>query len=288
MTKIIQQVMQDTIDASAYIGLPGVVIVDTGDYSLRVHDGVNPGGNKALSANNNLSELSNPALARDALGLGSASQNDTADFLVAANALSEISDTAAARANIEAAQSGANVDITSLEIPFGGYRQLPNPAFPLDTFLDTFYIVHDLAKTAPRFVALKHPYDADVTAELWPDPATPNNIRMGTLASILLPIADGSQFTARRNGFNAHDVTLTLVCQVSEFGYPIGFVLWMPSTYCNNAGTGYASAMDPATGIVTFRLSAANITVTKNDGSGLPCNLTLLNWKLQYRATWCG
>jgi hypothetical protein len=70
MAKHVQFFRLNSSDSAAYLGLEGEIVVDLGGPTLRLHDGVTPGGWVMLSAAGNLSELTNKTLARTNMGLG--------------------------------------------------------------------------------------------------------------------------------------------------------------------------------------------------------------------------
>jgi len=80
MAKNVQFLGMSASQLSTVLGLARQCIVDTTAWTLRVMDGVTPGGFALLSARNNLSDIPNPTLARNALGLGSAAVEDTSFF----------------------------------------------------------------------------------------------------------------------------------------------------------------------------------------------------------------
>lgn len=126
--RFVQQVCLSSPDALAFVGLQGVVIIDTSNYAIRVQDGVTPGGHLTLMADANLSDLTDKEQARKALDLGSAALlNADAGFMLGANNLSEIVDPATGRVNIQAAQSGNNTDIHSIVLNTAGLKiRAPN------------------------------------------------------------------------------------------------------------------------------------------------------------------
>lgn len=70
MAKHVQFFRLSGSDSSNYLGLEGELIVDLSGPTVRVHDGIAPGGWPLLTAAGNLNELSNKSLARTNLGLG--------------------------------------------------------------------------------------------------------------------------------------------------------------------------------------------------------------------------
>lgn len=106
MAKHVQFFRLNGSQSAQYLGLEGEVIMDLSGPTLRLHDGVTPGGYRLLSAVSNLAELTNLALSRTNLGLGSISTHDATEFITPAqgflrtNNLSEVLDASAARANL--------------------------------------------------------------------------------------------------------------------------------------------------------------------------------------------
>jgi hypothetical protein len=72
MPKIVQLRRMTTAAAAAYVGPVAECIVDLGSFGIRVQDGATPGGFQTIQAANNLADLTDKALARSNLGLGSA------------------------------------------------------------------------------------------------------------------------------------------------------------------------------------------------------------------------
>lgn len=70
MAKHVQFFRLSGSQSSTYLGLEGELVVDLSGPTVRVHDGITPGGWQLLSAAGNLNELSNIPLARTHLGLG--------------------------------------------------------------------------------------------------------------------------------------------------------------------------------------------------------------------------
>lgn len=138
MAEVVQQFRQATDVAEAYVGPIGQIVIDTGFFGVRVHDGITPGGILTLAADNNLSEV-DAAIARTNLGLGTAALlNADAGFMIGANDLSEVIDPAASRLNIGAAQRGVNNDITGFtDVTHAGISVL-NPAKTFHTVVDLF------------------------------------------------------------------------------------------------------------------------------------------------------
>jgi len=173
------QIRMTTQDAVVYTGPNGLMIMDTGYTSIRIHDGVTEGGNLLLSAKGNLRELTNPAAARAALQLGSAALLDADEgFMVGANNLSEVADQDASRLNIVAAKSGANTDITSVLLNDQGLTQ-KNVAGDFKTKLS-----FGGAITADRKLTITAP-DADKTLTL-ADNATISGVNTGDQATNLI------------------------------------------------------------------------------------------------------
>lgn len=119
----VQQICMSSVDASAFVGLEGVLVVDRGFYALRVQDGVTPGGNPLLAAKANLADIDDPVIARENLGLGSAALLDASvGFMLGINNLSEVVDQQQARINIQAAQRSNNTDINTIALQQDGLR----------------------------------------------------------------------------------------------------------------------------------------------------------------------
>lgn len=123
MPKQVQQVCMSSVDASAYMGPEGMLVIDREFYGIRVQDGVTPGGNLTLSSKANLADLDDPVIARENLRLGSAALLDTdTGFMLGIDNLSEIVDPEAARINIQAAQRNDNTDINTIALQQDGLR----------------------------------------------------------------------------------------------------------------------------------------------------------------------
>lgn len=113
MAYIVQMYRGPTSLVSIYTGPVGQIVYDTTGKFLRLQDGVTPGGIITLMAQNNLSELSDKAVARENLALGTAAEKDISFFDVSGAAaavfasslqkdqnLSDLDDLVTARANL--------------------------------------------------------------------------------------------------------------------------------------------------------------------------------------------
>lgn len=98
MAKDVQMVGQPTSQAAIYTGSQRQIIVDTGLWTVRVHDGITPGGFALLNASSNLGDLVNIAQARTNLGLGSAATQNSSAFDAAGTAASASAAAVAAHA----------------------------------------------------------------------------------------------------------------------------------------------------------------------------------------------
>jgi hypothetical protein len=78
MPKIVQLRRMTTAAASAYVGPVAECVIDLGSFGIRVQDGATPGGFQTIQAANNLADLTDKAIARSNLGLGSAALLDAA------------------------------------------------------------------------------------------------------------------------------------------------------------------------------------------------------------------
>lgn len=241
VAKVVEQVRMTTADALVYTGLAGQLIVDTGSWALRVQDGVTPGGFLTVLGSNNLSDLSNAAIARGNLGLGSAAVIDADGLLQAANNLSELTNATTARANLIAAESGVNSDITELVGPlteivvaFGGYMQGLNTSFgPQTGLLDQLILERGLALTASRNFAFKYQYDADCNINIIASnpgvPATSINIggpntriNKSGLLGVVNGVTWAHTMTSGGVAVTPDMVYAKLVCQTANLGYNIG------------------------------------------------------------------
>lgn len=80
MPRQVQMVRGATSSMGAYVGLQGQIVVDTTLWTIRVLDGVTPGGFVLLSGANNFSDVPNKPVAKSNLGLGTAADFDVGDF----------------------------------------------------------------------------------------------------------------------------------------------------------------------------------------------------------------
>jgi hypothetical protein len=120
MAKAVSMVRQTTSQASTFVGQIAQLIVDTGLWTIRVHDAATPGGFALLSGRNNLSDLADVVTARNNLDLGTAALSDVADFDAAGSADALVASITAAQAtattgvtNAAAAQTTANTAVTN-------------------------------------------------------------------------------------------------------------------------------------------------------------------------------
>lgn len=96
--KQVQFVRMATGQAGAFTGPVGMVVVDTTSKAIRVQDGATPGGFATLVANNNLTDLLDKSLARTALELGTAAQQDVGAFDPAGSATAALNSAVASSA----------------------------------------------------------------------------------------------------------------------------------------------------------------------------------------------
>lgn len=110
MAKTVQFLGMTAAQAVLFTGLPRQVIVDTNAWTLRVQDGITPGGFALLVAGNNFSDIGNKTIARDNLDLGTAAIHDATDFDVAGAAAAA---QATAISTTEAFATAADVVVTT-------------------------------------------------------------------------------------------------------------------------------------------------------------------------------
>lgn len=126
MAKHVQFYRLNGAQSAQYLGLVGEVVVDLSGPGLRVHDGVTPGGYRMLTGTGNLVELTNQAVARQNLGLGTASVQDTDFFDLAGTAVAAINALALQKAGNLSELLDKSVSRTNLGVAIGADVQAYN------------------------------------------------------------------------------------------------------------------------------------------------------------------
>lgn len=126
MSKIVQMFRLPGAQAAQYLGAEGQLVVDMAGPTIRVHDGVQPGGYRLLSGTGNLIELTNLPLARQNLGLGTAATQDADAFDAAGEAVIQINALALRKANNLDDLANAGTARTNLGVAIGSDVQAFN------------------------------------------------------------------------------------------------------------------------------------------------------------------
>ena len=133
MPRQVQMVRGATAAASAYVGLEGQLYVDLTAKAIRVLDGITPGGNMTAMAGNNLADLTDKAIARSNLSLGTAALSDASDFDVAgAAAAAQVAAEAYTDVGVGAINAFLNVVAAD---GADGYCYFPNHTTPAKPWL---------------------------------------------------------------------------------------------------------------------------------------------------------
>lgn len=318
MAKVVQMVRQTTGQIGNTTGPDGQLIVNTDTHAIHVQDGATPGGHSTAMTNANLSDLTDKAIARENLELGSAAQKDATFFALATDldAVSTVANNAGIVANdaadaastaqdtANAAQIAANAaQITATSAQATATTANGN-AGTAQTAANNAGVAATAAQTSAN-TALTNAAAAVVTANNASaiastaliktsnlsdlvNPATARTnlgFKIYTSADISFPGSWASIIFNHAFGFFPQMINYFLVCQTAQGGYAINDVIQIVPAGEQTSAGGFGSIVDINNITLYFGSSSTLSYSSKTDGSHTNLSTFAFTvWKIRVKA----